>query len=190
MTGVSGQQHAPATLYPRERPGTHFTGGWVGLRAGLDGRKISSPTGNRSRIVQPVFSRYTDWATRPTLPPGVKVMKAWCPVTRRVAWYLQQRDNFIFPFTFVARNIIHFLAVLWDRASLEQRCKQSTRCNKFRLLIFSYQLYMFRATNSPVLRSTFWLYVQSKSAPVQSKSAHEDGRVCRPKHVELIWKDQ
>ena len=27
--GVSGQQHAPAALYPRERPGTHFTGGWV-----------------------------------------------------------------------------------------------------------------------------------------------------------------
>ena len=26
----SGQQHAPATLYPRERPGTHCTGGWVG----------------------------------------------------------------------------------------------------------------------------------------------------------------
>ena len=24
-------------LYPRERPGTHCTGGWVGLRAGLDG---------------------------------------------------------------------------------------------------------------------------------------------------------
>ena len=40
---VSGQQHAPAALYTRERPGTDFTGGWVGLRAGLDGRKISSP---------------------------------------------------------------------------------------------------------------------------------------------------
>ena len=33
---VSGQQHAPAALYPRERPGTHCTGGWVGPRAGLD----------------------------------------------------------------------------------------------------------------------------------------------------------
>jgi len=33
---VSGQQHAPATLYPRERPVTLFTGGWVGSRAGLD----------------------------------------------------------------------------------------------------------------------------------------------------------
>jgi len=35
----------PAALYPWERPGTHFAGGWVGPRAGLDGRKISSPPG-------------------------------------------------------------------------------------------------------------------------------------------------
>jgi len=34
-----------AALYPKERPGTHFTGGWVGPRAGLDGQKISSPPG-------------------------------------------------------------------------------------------------------------------------------------------------
>jgi len=27
----------PGRTLPRERPGTHFTGGWVGLRAGLDG---------------------------------------------------------------------------------------------------------------------------------------------------------
>ena len=27
---MSGQQHAPAALYPRERPGTHFTGGRSG----------------------------------------------------------------------------------------------------------------------------------------------------------------
>ena len=30
---------------PLERPGTHFTEGWVGPRAGLEGRKISSPLG-------------------------------------------------------------------------------------------------------------------------------------------------
>jgi len=43
--GGSGQQHTPAALYPQERPGTPFTGGWMGPRAGLDGRKISSPPG-------------------------------------------------------------------------------------------------------------------------------------------------
>ena len=64
----------------------------------------------------------------------------------------------------------------------------------FRLLIF---------LNSPILRSTFWLYLQflvqctdttvgsSVGALYQklymhSKSSPEDGRICRPKHVELI----
>jgi len=41
----TGQQHDPAALYPRERPGTHCTGGWVGPRAGLDRQKISFPQG-------------------------------------------------------------------------------------------------------------------------------------------------
>jgi hypothetical protein len=37
LDGVSGQRHAPAALYPRERTlVTHWIGGWMGLRAGLD----------------------------------------------------------------------------------------------------------------------------------------------------------
>jgi len=69
---VSGQQQAPAALNPRKRPGTHFTGGWVGPRAGLDGQKISSPPGFDPQAVQPVVSRYTDWATRPTFVQNVQ----------------------------------------------------------------------------------------------------------------------
>ena len=34
--GVRGQHHAPAALPPGKMPGTHCTGGWVGLGAGLD----------------------------------------------------------------------------------------------------------------------------------------------------------
>ena len=51
---------------PRERTGTHCTGGWVGLRAGLDGWKISPLPGFDPQAVQSVSSRYTDYATRPT----------------------------------------------------------------------------------------------------------------------------
>jgi len=34
--GLRGQLHAPAALYPWERPGTHCTGDWVDPRASLD----------------------------------------------------------------------------------------------------------------------------------------------------------
>jgi len=33
----------PGRNLPPERPGTHFTEGWVGHSAGLEGRKISFP---------------------------------------------------------------------------------------------------------------------------------------------------
>jgi hypothetical protein len=58
---------------------------------------------------------------------------------------------------------------------------------------------MFLATNSPILRSTFLLYIQLlvqcidtaadrcvvPKAVYKSKSALEDGRICRPKRVGL-----
>jgi hypothetical protein len=52
---VSGQLHAPATLLPgKEPPGTHWIGGWVGPRAGLDmveKRKFSIWT----KLLNPTF---------------------------------------------------------------------------------------------------------------------------------------
>jgi len=46
--GIKGGEWSaarPGRTLSRERPGTHFTGGWVDPRAGLDGGKISSPPG-------------------------------------------------------------------------------------------------------------------------------------------------
>ena len=63
---MRAQRHAPAALYPLERPITHCAGGWVGPRAGLDRcGKSRPPPGFDPRTVQPVASRYTDYATRP-----------------------------------------------------------------------------------------------------------------------------
>jgi hypothetical protein len=42
LDGVGGQRHVLAAL-PRERPGTHCMGGWVGPRASLDGCGKSHP---------------------------------------------------------------------------------------------------------------------------------------------------
>jgi hypothetical protein len=36
LEGVRGRRHVPAAPYPRERPDTHYAGGWLGLRAVLD----------------------------------------------------------------------------------------------------------------------------------------------------------
>jgi hypothetical protein len=67
--GVSGQHHAPAALYPWGKdPGTHWRGGWVGPRAGLDTEdrgKILCPCrgSNPDRpVVEPVVRHYTAWA--------------------------------------------------------------------------------------------------------------------------------
>ena len=52
---MSGQLHAPAALYPRERPGTHCTEGWVGPTAGLNRCGKSRPQPRFDpRTVQPV----------------------------------------------------------------------------------------------------------------------------------------
>ena len=51
----------PRPLYPRERPGTHCAGCWVGPRAGLDRcGKSRLPLGFDSRTVQSLTNRYTD----------------------------------------------------------------------------------------------------------------------------------
>jgi hypothetical protein len=65
---VSGQLHAPVALPPGKRPGTHFIEGCVDPRAGLDDMQkwqfftlpgLELPP---FLVVQPVASRYTDWA--------------------------------------------------------------------------------------------------------------------------------
>jgi hypothetical protein len=60
---AGGQHHARAASRPRKGPGTHCTGGWVGSRVGFGGcRKSHLPPGVDPLTVQPVTSRYTDYA--------------------------------------------------------------------------------------------------------------------------------
>ena len=58
----------PRPLDPRERPGTHCTGGWVGHRTDLDGCGKSRPrTGFDPRAVQPYRVAISTELSRPTL---------------------------------------------------------------------------------------------------------------------------
>jgi len=56
LDGVGSQRHAPAAL-PRERPGTHCIGGWVGTQG-----PVWPPSEFDPRTIQTVASRYTDGA--------------------------------------------------------------------------------------------------------------------------------
>jgi hypothetical protein len=68
--GVSFQRHAPTSLYTRGKvPRTHWIGGWVGLRVGLDteGReKIICLCWDQIPFIQSVVRLYTDWASPAT----------------------------------------------------------------------------------------------------------------------------
>ena len=57
----------------------------------------------------------------------------------------------------------------------------------FRLLTFfktAQQFHLNRGTGRQQCRC-----IVPKAVYIQSKSAPEDGRICRPKHVGLIWAD-
>jgi hypothetical protein len=70
--GVSGQHHVPAMLYLQgKEPGTHWTGGWVGLRVCLDIGYSKDPffasAVDRTPVIQSVVKHYTNWATPATV---------------------------------------------------------------------------------------------------------------------------
>jgi hypothetical protein len=89
MVALGGREgRAPTHSWPRTRwgwvvsvtpppPGTHCTGGWVGLRAGLDTKvrgKILCPYrgSNPDRpVVQSVVRQYITWATRLPFVMGI-----------------------------------------------------------------------------------------------------------------------
>jgi hypothetical protein len=73
---VSGQLHTPSDLPPERGIGTHWMGGWVGLRAGLDAAVVKSKdpalSENRTPVVQLV---------------GKKTFSLWLPKYRTMKTY-------------------------------------------------------------------------------------------------------
>jgi hypothetical protein len=67
IDGVSVQRHVPAALTPGKKPGTHFTGGWVGPRAGVGVCRKSHPSpGFDPRTVQQEGVAIPTELSRPT----------------------------------------------------------------------------------------------------------------------------
>jgi hypothetical protein len=66
--GVGGQRHAPVALSLGKRPGTHYTGVWVGSRADLDkcgGQNLVSRPKLEPQTVRRVASRHTEISRTP-----------------------------------------------------------------------------------------------------------------------------
>ena len=93
LEGVRGQSHAPAALYPPGKTRYQLYRR-LGVPQGRSGqvRKISLPPGFDPRTVQPVASRYNDWATRPTTSILDKIYFLQCPVTE---WSLHFSQLFL-----------------------------------------------------------------------------------------------
>jgi hypothetical protein len=83
LDGVGGQRHAPATLLPGERPGTHFIRSWMSPRAGLESCGKSRPY--RDSIFGP-SSQY--WVAIPTTLSRPKVT---CYISQNVRWNFSWR---------------------------------------------------------------------------------------------------
>ena len=66
LEGVSGQQHSPTALYPRDKTRYPFYSTLGGPQGRSGCAENLVPTGIRSRTFHPVVSRYTNWATGPT----------------------------------------------------------------------------------------------------------------------------
>jgi hypothetical protein len=75
--GVNAQRHAPAALCTEGRtPGIHCTGGWVGLRAGLD-----SDYGLDDRVIEVRSPAETkDFSSSLCFQTGCGVHPASCPM--------------------------------------------------------------------------------------------------------------
>jgi hypothetical protein len=56
---MSGQGHALATLYHGKNPSTHWIGGWVGLRAGLDTEARGKPFASEGGLTPAILSVVT-----------------------------------------------------------------------------------------------------------------------------------
>jgi hypothetical protein len=82
---MRGQCHAPAALYPEERPDTHCTGGWMGPRGGVNRCGKSRP--HRDSIPGPSSpSRSLYQLSYPahfTLRPWYKIILHFYPVSQK-----------------------------------------------------------------------------------------------------------
>ena len=131
--GVGGQHHAPAALPPEKTRYPLYRR--LGVPQGRYGRvrKISPSPGFDPRMVQPVASRYTDWAiAAPKVSSNVlKLNKEKLPSLLLIFFIFSRLANLIFCFTtpcsvmsdyqhFRRTPVFFFTVEVWGRNFLQE----------------------------------------------------------------------
>ena len=139
--GVGDRRHATAALLTRKTPRTHFTGSWMGPRAGLDGcGKLRPPLGFDLRTVQPVAGRYTDYAfPAPFNSIMGRTNRMYCR-KEGSRWDVSKKIPLIY-LTFMEPCIARCVFYITNEMQIIQ-------CS-----LLSSALYMFRAVFPPIIRS-------------------------------------
>ena len=107
---MGSQRHAPAALYPREKPGTHCTGGWVGPGPVWTGAENLAPTGIRF-LDRPARSQSLHRARYPAHATQILVIK-WASPTSDIF------DILLNIFVIVFRPHKKMLDTVWHTKSL------------------------------------------------------------------------
>ena len=124
--GVRGHRHAPAAPFPRERPGTHCTGGWVGLRAGLNRRGKSRP--HRDSFPGPSSPQAVAIPTTLPRPHDFNVILLIYPDARKLKLNVFKSvtgssvETALFSFFYVLPPAV-LTPQLWKTASHDQKAK-------------------------------------------------------------------
>ena len=112
---MRGQRHTPAAPYSRERPGTQFTGDWVGLRAVLDRcGKFRPHRDSIPRLSNPFWTGAENFA-----PTGIRSPD--CPARRQSLYRLRYPAHFF-------RHSKKFLSFFRSRQSCDfSKCRNKRR---------------------------------------------------------------
>jgi hypothetical protein len=93
---LDSEPHVPADLLSKKSPGTNPTGGWLVPRAGMGGcgeeKVLWLHRGFEPHTLEPVTSRYVDYAT---LAPGLTYilhLQVFAKVRRTLAGNVQNKD--------------------------------------------------------------------------------------------------
>jgi hypothetical protein len=89
---VSGQRHAPATLYPFRYPLDKRLRGTQSQLEARARRKSFAPDGDRTPVVQPVVRHYTAWANAAQNTGRNKVKCIALQPPRALYFYLSNSD--------------------------------------------------------------------------------------------------